>query len=163
MPCQRRALHADRELAHAREYLELFEPVRRPYSGDHRVELLEERGELGLRPALHGLAHERRRRGRDRAPGAFPADVLDPVAVHLRGDGDLVAAERVVARRAARRLLDQPRVPRLLVVVEDDLLVQIAELMHGTPPPLSSARRRGRPTLPWCCRGPARRAPWPAR
>src|SRR5450830_1826915 len=74
--------------------------------------------------------HERCRCRRDRAAGAFEADVADDPVLDLHVDRDPVAAEWVVSLGMVivpRRLAVMPRV---LVVVEDDLLVQIAEFGH---------------------------------
>src|SRR5579862_6190269 len=130
MPREGRTLDADGELAHAGEDLQLVEALGAPLAGHHVVESGEERLDLRLRPALDRLAHERRGRGRDGAAGAGPAEVFEAVALCPDRDGDLVAAEGVVARGGTGGLFETARVPRLLVVVEDDLLVQVSEFVH---------------------------------
>jgi hypothetical protein len=98
--------------------------------GDQLVEALEERLGLGLGLALDHLGHQRGRGHRDGAAAALEGGVLDDAVLQREVDGDLVAAERVVAARLAVRVLGRAEVPRLAVMVEDDLLVEVAQLGH---------------------------------
>ena len=52
------------------------------------------------------------------------------IQMTLTTPGCPVAAERVVPPRRPRRMLEGAEVPRPLVVVEDDFLVQLAEVRH---------------------------------
>src|ERR1051326_9090710 len=57
-------------------------------------------------------------------------DVADRVAVELHVQLNAVTAQRVVSLGPAIRGIEPLEVPRVAVVVEDDLLVQIAEVVH---------------------------------
>ena len=116
------------------------------------------------RPALERLGHQRRRGLGDGAAGAFEGDVADRAVVELHVDLQPVAAQRVVALGAWRRSIGA-EVPRPPVVVEDHFLVELGQSRTSlrTPPHLVQRRRPARRPRRACCRGPARRAPWPAR
>src|SRR4030095_13777588 len=134
VPGQRGALHAYGELAHAGEGGELAELGTRVLAGAGRVarkeavEALEEPLHLLAALALERLRHHRGRGGRDRATRALEAHVLDDPVLEPHVDRGLVAAEGVEALGAPRGLGHLPEVPRLLGVVEDRLLVELAEV-----------------------------------
>ena len=56
--------------------------------------------------------------------------MTSPVAESHR-DRDLVAAERVLTLRVRVGGIEQPVVPRVLVVVQNQLAVELVELAHG--------------------------------
>jgi hypothetical protein len=95
---------------------------------------LERAGEgTGLvdRLALHRGGHHRRGRLADRAALAVDAQVGDPAVLDVEEDDDLVAAQRVEALDAVRGWHRQlTAVPRVAVVVEDDLPVEVFEPWH---------------------------------
>ena len=75
-----------------------------------------------------------------------------------------VAAQRVVAVGAASASGSAPEVPRVLVVVEDDLAVEVVEVHQpNTSRARAQARRPAGRSRRACCRRRTRRAPWPAR
>ena len=83
-------------------------------------------GDLLDRPALDELGQHGGRCLADRAAAALEADRLDPIAaVESEPDRDLVAAERVLAVRPRVGRVEHAVVPRVLVVVEDDLAVEV--------------------------------------
>ena len=59
------------------------------------------------------------------APLTLKADVIDPPVHQLHVDHKLVTAQRVVSRSPVRRLFHHPEIPRPLVVVQDDFLVEV--------------------------------------
>ena len=125
--------------------------------------LAPERGDLGRRLALDLLAQHRHRGLRDRAALAAEAHGLDALIVgQAQVDGDLVAAERVLAlgRRIVR--IELAAVARALVVVEDLLAVEVL-VHHANSRARPRARRRdGRsPRAP--CTGRSSRASSPER
>src|SRR6185437_10760273 len=91
---------------------------------------LEERRGLGQRLALEDLGHERGGGLRDSAAAALEAHILDALAIHGDVDRHLIAAERVVAVREMARLLLRAEIARALAVIEDDVLVEVAQI-HG--------------------------------
>src|ERR1044071_8430681 len=101
---------------------------RRPhYEG---AEALENRLDLLDRFALEALGHYGRRGFRDCAARALEAQILHAPVLDADVNFHLVAAERVVAVRAAVRVFELLEVTRPLVVVQDRLLVQIAQIGH---------------------------------
>src|SRR5438067_1343293 len=71
-------------------------------------------------------AHHRRGRLRDRAAVAREADVFDRPAVELEKHRVVIAAKRVVALDLPRGVRQLAKIARVLVVIEDDLLVQLS-------------------------------------
>src|SRR6185295_13462603 len=133
MPHQGGALDAHRKLAHAAEDGELAE-LRRPLAGsrgDQRVEILEQGAGRFDGAALERLRHQRGRRGRDGAAGALEGDVADAAVLEVEEHGHLVAAERVVPFRLMVRLRQGTEVAGPPVVIEDDLLIELAQLAHA--------------------------------
>src|SRR5271167_1564954 len=94
------------------------------------MELAEERPGFDDRLALEHLGHQRGRRSRNRAAATLEADIDDAVAVERQIDRHPVAAQRVVALREMRRLLDRAKVARVAPVIEDDVLVELAQIHH---------------------------------
>src|SRR5205085_5755102 len=92
--------------------------------------IFEERTRLLARPALDGLRHHARRSLRDGAARPDEADFADDALVHPQIDRELVAAQRVEAFGGAVRAFESLEVARLLVVVEYDLLVKLAQFRH---------------------------------
>ena len=92
----------------------------------HPVKLIEEHFHFLFGLAFDRCCHHRSRRLRDRAAGALKADVFDDIAIQLQIDRQLIAAERIVALLLSIRLLQHSEVPRLFVVVENDLLIEFA-------------------------------------
>src|SRR2546427_10927105 len=74
------------------------------------------------------LRHHRRRRLADRAPPADEARFADDVPVHAQLQVDLVPAKGVGERHGVRRALERPLVAGPAIVIEDQLLVEGAEL-----------------------------------
>src|SRR5215213_5383758 len=67
---------------------------------------------------------DRGRRLRDRAAVAVEAEILDPAVLHDDVHSELVAAERVVVVEVEVVLRQLAEVPRVLVVVEDEVPVE---------------------------------------
>ena len=100
--------------------------------GHDLVEILIEFCRLRRTPALEQRGHQRGAGLRDGAAGAVEGNVPDPVAVHPEVNAALVAARRIVAVCHAVGCRQPAPVPRALVMVEDDLLVEFAEIGgHG--------------------------------
>src|SRR5207248_4094875 len=170
MPCERRALHSHREFAHAGESVQLAEiDVRRPATpSDYVAEALKQRFSLVLGFALDALCQQRCRGGRDRASGALEGRIGDHAVLELDVEGNPIAAQWIESFRFAIRVGQRAKVPRLPVVVEDDLLVEIAQITHGpltvqTAPALRAHPRSTRRLRCACCRARTTREPSRAR
>ena len=98
-------------------------------AGHPGVKLREQSARLVERLALQHLGHQRRRGGRDRAAAPLEADIVDPVAVDREIDRDPVAAQRVVAARQMRRMIERVEIARMAAVIEDDVLVKFAQIV----------------------------------
>jgi hypothetical protein len=101
--------------------------------GHHGLERPDEVERLGLGAAEDRGGHHRRRGLADRAALAVDLDVGDPaLVVQVDVEDDLVAAERVESLDPPGRRGGQlAPVPRVAVVVEDDLPVEVFEAGHG--------------------------------
>src|SRR5262249_28337735 len=135
VPGEHRALDPARELADAGEGRQLAQGgVRRLVSSrrsrQHRVEALDDLPGLPERLALEARGHHRRRRLRDGAARALKADVADDAVADVELDGDAIAAEGVVPLHRARGRGQGTEVPWPPMMVEDHLLVEVAELRH---------------------------------
>src|SRR5579864_5350294 len=137
MPGKRRALDPRRIGLDAEERLQPLHVVgerrRERGLGTARhlgVEALEERVRFFSRLALEDFRHERSRGLRDGAAAALEAHILDAAILERHEYGDAVAAERVVAMRQMARMLLLAEIPRALPMVEDDVLIEIAQI-HG--------------------------------
>ena len=96
--------------------------------------LLRHDGDLVGRASLDEVAQHRHRGLADGASAPVEADLLDDVAVtESHRDEDLVAAERILTLGMRIRGIQQTVVPRVLVVVEDELAVELIEFGHGYP------------------------------
>src|ERR1700752_909812 len=96
------------------------------FAGHHGVKLSKKL--LSLFPALtfHSL-HQYSRRGlRHHAALSFKRNLLHGVPFNLEVDRQMIAAKRVVAFSTMIRMLELAKVSRLLVMVEDYLLVEFA-------------------------------------
>src|SRR5215472_13127703 len=94
------------------------------------VEALEEGRRLFRRLALQNLRHERGRGLRDGAAASLEAHIVDAAILQRHEHGDAVAAERIVAMRQMAGMLLLAKIPRVLPVVEDDVLIKVAQI-HG--------------------------------
>ena len=63
-------------------------------------------------------------------PRPSKRDIGDPVAVEAEIDRDPVAAERVVALRGMGRVLERAEIARVAAVIEDDVLIKLAQIHH---------------------------------
>ena len=168
MPGEGGALDAHGVFRHADERLQVAEVVRAEVGvGHHAREVVDERPRFLFRLPFHRLRHHRAGGLAEGAAAPLEADVGKNVALEVRFDGDLVAAERVVALTDDFRIGDGAVVPRPPVVVEDQVFVELVKLGFGRqwhfqrtslllvfPPP-------GRRLLRAGCRGRSWRAPWP--
>src|SRR5207247_9761142 len=131
VPGKQGALDADGELRPAGAGAQLAE--RRVPRGTvvplhHGAQPVGQGERLRDRLILDELRHHRGRRLADRAAPPDEARFLDDVVVHTQLQVDLVAAQRVVERHRVRRVLQRPLVAGPPVVIEDQLLVEGAEL-----------------------------------
>src|SRR6185437_751371 len=146
VPSQAGALDARRILAHAGEGAQLAQAgIRLGFAGDQLMELLEQGLGLGARLALDRVGEQRGGSGRDGAARALELHLPHPVALERHPEREPVAAEAVEALGLAAALAQRTEVARPLAVVEDQLLVQIAELRHQAN--ISLALRR--PAASW--------------
>ena len=144
MPGEGGALDAAGELANAGEDGQLAEAVaggvdrRRGLAGEHGVDAMKQGLGLVQRFADHAGRHHRGRGFGDGAALALECGVLDHAILHAQIEPDLVPTERVVALGGPVGALQHAEVPRLPVVVENHLLVEVAEIGHQ--PKISRAR-----------------------
>src|SRR3982750_1533005 len=127
MPREAGAFDARRKLAYAGEdrqtsqvmRLRLFVKLTR----HHPMKLIEEHLGLLFTLPLDALRHHARRCFRDGATTALKTDGFPGFIFNLHVDHQLVAAQRVEAFGSAVSRLQLMKVARLLVVIENDLLV----------------------------------------
>ena len=114
----------------ARESRELVELLRR-VAGLHDVsEALKRLLSFGGCLALELGCHERCRSLRNRTARALEGDSADALTIELQVNGAVVSASRVVARGHAVGGGQLAAIAGALVVIEDDRLVEIAEIAH---------------------------------
>ena len=134
VPREAGAFDARRKLAHAREDFQATQLVRRllfvQLAEHHAMKFIEQGLDFRVRLALYALRHHARRRFRDRAARSFKAHVLDHIVFDEQIHSQLIAAEWIDALGRAVRRFKALEVARLLVVVEDDLLVKFAQFRH---------------------------------
>ena len=130
VPGQGGAFDAHGKLADAGEDLQVPETIFLclfiELACDHRVKLLEQTLSLLFALPFHGLRHHACRRFRDRATRALEPDFLHRAVFEIQVDSQLIAAEWIVAFSAVISRFEPPEVSRLLVMVEDYLLVEFA-------------------------------------
>ena len=129
---QGRAFDAGRVRAHAGQRGQF--PVELQVDRLVRVQQILELLEQTLR-LVHGfpfdhVCHQRRGRHRDRAAAAVEARRADLVVIQLEVQGQLVAAQGVVSFQHPVRLRQRAEVPRIAVVINDQLLVKIVQVIH---------------------------------
>ena len=61
------------------------------------------------------------------------ADADDVVRIRLEVEDQGIPAHRIVAVRGVVIVLDRPVVPRVLAVIENDLLIQLPQVVHHQP------------------------------
>ena len=130
VPRERGAFDTNRKLAHAREYLQIAEAVRGglfiQFAGYHAVKLTEEFLCLLFALSLHRLGHHTGSGFGNRTPGAFEAYFLHRVLFQMQIDRQLIAAEGVETLGRVVGRLELAKIPWLLIVIENDLLVELA-------------------------------------
>src|SRR4029078_9212401 len=94
----------------------------------HPLEVGEDFAGLLFRLALDHRRHQRGRGLRDGASRTLEAGVGDLVSLELAPHGEGVTAERVVPIRVAVGSFHHPEVARCAVVVQDQVLVELAEI-----------------------------------
>ena len=130
VPRQRSALHANRELTHAGEYFQVAKTIIRilfiQFTGDHAVKLGEELLRFLFALALHRLGHHAGSGFGNRTPGAFEAYFLNRFVFQIQIDSQMIAAEWIETLGRVVGRLELAKIPRLLIVIENDLLVELA-------------------------------------
>src|SRR5581483_1628473 len=111
-PRQQRALHAHGELRNALERHEVAEVLVGRLTVHHLPDRLGEPECVLHAPALDGLGHHRRGRLRDGAALPVEGDVRELAVLHVDGQVQLVAAQRVVVLHVDGALDAAPLVPR---------------------------------------------------
>src|SRR5271154_934427 len=134
VPGERGALHANRELRDAGKYGQLpklgFISGRGSMSRHHFMEALEDFFRLRQRLALHALGHHGGGRLRNRAARALKADVADRIAIERDVHGEPIAAERIEPLGFVVRGRQLAEISRRLAVLQNYVLVQIAQVGH---------------------------------
>lgn len=135
VPGQGGAFDAHGVFAHAGkngEFAEVFQVGRRIHvGGDHGLKVFKIR--FGFRDgfAFDGVGHERCRGFGDGATRSLKGDVGNAVAIECDKDFYAVTTQGIVAFGLAVRMIDDPEVVRAFVVIQNDLLVQFAQVGHG--------------------------------
>ena len=129
VPREDRALHAGRVFVDAGEHRQFAHIALHVAGHDHFVDLAEHFFHVRFRFAFRKFREQRRRRLGNAAAGAGEADVLDRVAVQREKEFQLVAAERIAALRGAGRRRHLVEIPRLLAVVQNDLLIKVVDVV----------------------------------
>ena len=128
------AFDAHRKLAYAGEDLQVAETVFLclliQFTHNHRVKFLEKVLNLLFALPFDGLRHHARGGLRDRAARAFKPDFLYRIVFEIEVDSQLIAAEWIEAFGAVISRFELAEVSRLLVMVEDYLLVEFAQFRH---------------------------------
>jgi hypothetical protein len=134
VPGKARAFDARGKVAHPGENRQTAQMVRRrfliQFARHHPVKLVKERFRFLFALALDALRHHAGGGLRDGATGALEADIFDNFVFQLQIDRQLVAAERVIALGGAVGRFKPPKVTRLLVMIQNDLLVKLAQFRH---------------------------------
>jgi len=130
VPGEDGALHARGILVNAREHRQLAYVAFNLAIRNHFVDLAEHCFHVGLGLAFRKFREQRRRRLRDATAGANEADVFDGPVVQREEELELVAAKRVVALRGTTGLRHLMEIPRLLAVVENDLLIKVVQVVE---------------------------------
>src|ERR1041385_529173 len=101
------------------------------FAGCHAVKFVEEHLSLGFGLSLHGLCHHAGRSFGNRAARAFEAHFLHLIAFNMKINIQLIAAQRVIAFSLPVCIFQLVKIARLLVVVEDDLLIKLGQFGHS--------------------------------
>ena len=76
--------------------------------------------------AFQRLRQDRRGSGGDGATGTLKTDVRNAIVHQRQIDGDLIAAEGVIAIGVMVSIRDRMEIPRPLGVIENDILIEVA-------------------------------------
>ena len=131
VPTEARAFHSCGELAHAGKRRELAKILGRwgvGCGGERLVYPPVERLDRSFVHPFNCFGHEGRRCGGDRTAAPFETDVLDTVAIELQRDGELVAAQRVVAVGGGVTRVEATEIAGALVVIEDHIAIEVFEV-----------------------------------
>ena len=93
----------------------------------HRMKFLKQVLGLFFALAFDGLRHHARRGFRDRTARAFKPNFFHELVFEIQIDSQLIAAEWIVAFSRVIRGFELAKISRLLVMVEDYLLVKFAQ------------------------------------
>src|ERR1700680_4637974 len=128
MPGQRRTFHTRRKLPNTSEHHQLAEVLRQwLICGQEVVELRQQSLGLANGFALQDLGHQRRRGGRNCAPGSLERHLVDHAVVFFEKDLALIPAQRVVAFGFPIRVFERLEVSRSSAVVEDGVLIEVVD------------------------------------
>ena len=105
-------------------------PVRRRLARHQLVELVENSFRFHGGLTLHALRHQGRRGLGYGASRTLEADVANRVALQVQVNGKMVTAERVISLRPVVRRRQLAIVARRFVVLQDDFLVELAQIGH---------------------------------
>ena len=132
VPWQSCAFHPDRKLAHSRKHFEIPKDIvvivitDVELTSDHAVKSFEERLRLFLALPFQGLRHHAGSGFGDRATRAFEAYFLYAVFFQVEVNRQMIAAKWIKPFGRMVRRLQLAKVSGLLVVVENDLLIELA-------------------------------------
>ena len=130
VPREGGTFHTHGKLAYAREYLQIAEVIGRTFfiqfTGNHGMKLAEEFLRLLLALSLHRLGHHARRSFGNRAPGTFEAYILHGLVFQIQIHHQMIATEWIEPLGRVVRHLEPAKIPWLLIVIKNDLLIEFA-------------------------------------
>src|SRR6267378_1672523 len=134
MPGERGTFDANWKVPNAREDFQIAEPVLSvlliELADHHSMKLAEKLLGFLLGLPFDGLGHHAGGGFGNSAAGAFEAYVPYRVVFQVQVDRYLIAAERIKPLGGVVGRFELAKVSRLLVVIEDDLLIEFAEFRH---------------------------------
>src|SRR5262245_12339199 len=132
MPCKTSAFYPRREIAHARESCQPAQLFRVSVrcARQHLVYLVKQSLPLALGFPLDRGRHHRCRGFRNGTARSLKPDVLDQIPLEHQINRNLISTQGIESFRFAIGALRLLKIARTLVMVQDNLLVEIAEIRH---------------------------------
>src|SRR5262245_61640550 len=149
MPCKTSAFYPRREIAHARKGRQpaQFFRISVGCTRQHLVHLVKQSLPLALGLALDRGRHHRGGRFRNGAARSLKPDVLDQIPLEQQINRNLISTQRIESFRLAIGALWLLKIARALVMVQDNLLVESAEVRHHAKTDRTPGSERARQSI----------------